>query len=298
MQYPDNIRNSVRSSIELPPVTEECTVKNFLYANGVSHRLLVKLKRTENGITVNGAFCRSCDILCKGDIVRLTLPLDEKTEMANPLLKVPVIYEDEDFVIYDKPWGMPVHPSAGHRTDTLGNCFAAMYPGLAFRPVNRLDRDTSGLCLCAKNSRAANIPANHIAKTYYCAAEGIIASAGTINAPIARENGSAVKRTVCADGRCAVTHYTPIFHSCIHTLLEVRLETGRTHQIRVHFSHIGHPLAGDDLYGGSREHILRQALHCGAMSLTSPLTSSVISVKSPLPEDISALFEQSGNTKI
>ncbi|MCC8042648.1 MAG: RluA family pseudouridine synthase [Oscillospiraceae bacterium] len=269
-----------------------CTVKSLLRSEGVSHRLLVRLKRTEIGIARNGVHCRSCDITEEGDIITITLPEDKKTEKPNSGLYVPVVYEDEGIVIYNKSGNMPVHPSAGHRSDTLGNCFAANYPDLSFRPVNRLDRDTSGLCLCAKDAFSAEaLQKTDIKKIYYCAAEGKINGSGAINLPIAREHESVIKRTVREDGKRAVTHYKALCQNDYCTFLEVYLETGRTHQIRVHFSHLGHPLAGDDLYGGSRAHISRQALHCRKMVFIHPLTHEKIEVTAPLPADITRLIE-------
>ncbi|MGN0641853.1 MAG: RluA family pseudouridine synthase [Huintestinicola sp.] len=252
--------------------------------------MIIKLKQTENGITRNGILCKTTDRLLRGDTIVLTLPADEKAQDANHLLSVPKVYEDEDIVIYNKPSGMPVHPSAKHRQDTLGNCFAAEYGGLAFRPVNRLDKDTSGLCLIAKNPLAANISSESISKVYYAAVSGRIAESGRIDAPIARERKSIIKRVVRSDGKHAVTNYTPLRSNGKYTLLEITLETGRTHQIRVHMAHIGHPLAGDDLYGGSREDISRQALHCGRMTLTHPVTGETITASAPLPEDMCTLI--------
>ncbi|MGN0665262.1 MAG: RluA family pseudouridine synthase [Huintestinicola sp.] len=263
---------------------------DYLRSLGLSRRMITRLKRTDNGMLLNGRSCRTTDILSAGDIITLTLPEDGNSSVIPCHIAVPKAYEDSDLVIYVKPHSMPVHQSSGHYTNTLANVFTAEFPGLSFRAVNRLDRDTSGLCLIAKNPAAANIGRDSVSKTYYAAVHGVISSAGTINAPIAREAASAIKRTVRDDGKPSVTHYMPIRSNGIYTLLEIHLETGRTHQIRVHFSHIGHPLAGDELYGGTREHIARQALHCGRMSLIHPITGENITVSAPLTEDIESLF--------
>lgn len=209
---------------------------------------------------------------------------------ANGSLTAPVMFENDFVTVFDKPAGMPVHPSAKHRTDTLGNLFAAMYPELVFRPINRLDKDTSGLCLIAKDPHTANILQGKCHKIYYATVHGATEESGIINAPIARERDSIITRCVREDGKYAVTHYKKTAENDKFTLLEIELETGRTHQIRVHFSYIGHPLAGDDLYGGQRQDISRHALHCGKMSFICPVTEEKITVESGLPDDMKRLF--------
>lgn len=183
-----------------------------------------------------------------------------------------------------------MHPSVRHRNDTLGNLFAYLYPDLTFRPVNRLDKDTSGLCIVAKNPYVANLIQGNCKKVYFAAVHGIIKGNGVINAPIAREKESIIVRCVRDDGQYAVTYYKNIKSNEKYTLLEINLETGRTHQIRVHFAYIGNPLAGDDLYGGKRDDISRQALHCGKISFCLPETDENITVSSELPYDINSLF--------
>lgn len=224
-----------------------------------------------------------------GDEITLRI---EDTSLLEPngKLDVPVAFENENLIVFNKPAGMPVHPSIKHQGDTLGNFFAYLYPDLTFRPVNRLDRDTSGLCIIAKNAHSANLLQGACEKVYYAAVHGITEQSGTIDAPIARQQESIILRCVRSDGQRAVTHYTRINSCELYSLEEIHLETGRTHQIRVHFSYIGHPLAGDDMYGGLREHISRQALHCGELSFNEPLTGEKITVTAPLPEDILSLF--------
>ena len=186
---------------------------------------------------------------------------------------------------------------------TFPVCFSTMIvPGLVILyefftrtgvPVFRtgsIDRDTSGLCVIAKNALAASGLQGECRKIYYAAVHGIIEESGTIDAPIARRQQSIITRCVSPEGRRAVTHYRRLSFNEKYSLAEIVLETGRTHQIRVHFSHIGHPLAGDDLYGGLRENISRQALHCGEMSFTEPVSGEPITVNAPLPDDIEGLF--------
>lgn len=267
------------------------SLKTFLRGrNGVSARLLAKLKHREGGITCNGEPIRSIDTVRSGDVIVLDMGENAAAE-PNPSLYAAIAYENESLVVFDKPAGMPVHESHGHRGDTLANYFAHLYPELSFRPVNRLDKDTSGLCLVAKDAHAANLLQGSCDKVYFAAVEGITDEAGTIDAPIAREQESVILRCVREDGRPAVTHYRRIACNSRYSLLEIRLETGRTHQIRVHFAHIGHPLAGDDMYGGSTSDIPRQALHCGRLMFTLPLTGEAVTVESELPEDIRLLSE-------
>ncbi len=266
------------------------TLQNFLLGQkNVSRRLLTKLKRIDGGITRGGSTVRSVDTVYPGDVILLKND-DTSLLEPNPSLNVPIAYENENLVVFDKPGNMPVHPSVKHQGDTLGNYFAALYPELTFRPVNRLDRDTSGLCIAAKNAHSANILQGNCSKIYYTAVHGCTDGFGTIDAPIARETESIILRCVREDGQKAVTHYKTLRRSEKYSLVEVRLETGRTHQIRVHFAHIGHPVAGDELYGGSREDISRQALHCGSISFREPLTKEYITVNSALPQDIMSLF--------
>lgn len=224
-----------------------------------------------------------------GDVIVLKIEDDSFLE-PNPLLDVPIAFENENLVIFNKSGGMPVHPSVKHQGDTLGNFFSALYPEMTFRAVNRLDKDTSGLVAVAKNAFSANLLQKSCKKVYFAVVHGITDVSGTINAPVAREKESIIVRCVREDGQQAVTHYRRIAHNEKYSLLEINLETGRTHQIRVHFSHMGHPLAGDDLYGGTREDISRQALHCGIMTFTEPLIKETITVKSDFPEDIKNLM--------
>lgn len=266
------------------------TLQNFLKSQGVSSRLIKKLKRIENGITRNGIAIRSVDMIGKGDEISLNTD-DERFLEPNENPDVKKAYENEYAVIFDKPAFMPVHPSIKHQGDTLGNHFSYLYPGLTFRPVNRLDRNTSGLCVIAKNPHSANMLQHRISKTYYAIVCGRTEPYGTIDAPIARENETIILRTVRNDGKPAVTHYKTLFQNDKYSLVEINLETGRTHQIRVHFSYIGYPLAGDELYGGSLEDIKRQALHCGKIEFEDIFTGEKISVKSELKADMLLLIK-------
>ena len=261
----------------VPETIEEINVRNFLRRHcEVSERLLRRLKQTENGITCNGQLMKSTDILHGGDC--LLLRTEESGSDILPVnLPVSIVYEDSSIIVWNKPPGMPVHPVHDHQNDTLANAarFHADQTGevYPFRAVNRLDKDTSGLVLTAKTRYAAGFLPGHVQKTYLALCEGLITEDGTINAPIRLKPGHTIQREVGEGGIAAVTHYTVVGHyESQYTLLRLTLETGRTHQIRVHMSSVGHPLAGDDMYGGSRERFPRQCLHCSGMSLIHPET--------------------------
>lgn len=270
---------------------DDKTVLNILTLSGTSKRLITKLKQVENGITKNGIHARTVDTVQAGDVIEILLE-DEKVLVENAGLNVPVIYEDNDVIVFDKPAFMPVHPSHKHLYDTLGNYFAFCCKGLTYRPINRLDRDTSGLCAVAKNRFSAVKLQKSIEKVYYAVACGKITGSGTIDEPIARTDNSIITRCVSQEGQHAVTHYEVLKSNDNYALLKIRLETGRTHQIRVHFSYIGHPLAGDNMYGGDMTDLNRQALHCGELFFIHPVTEEKIHLTSNLPEDIEYLFNE------
>ncbi len=262
----------------------------LLRIRGVSRRLVNKLKRTEDGITCNGVHIRTVDSVKTGDVISIAME-DSKVLEANSALNVPIVYDDDDVVVFNKPIGMPVHPSIKHQGDTLGNYFSYLYPEYTFRPINRLDRDTSGLCAVAKNAHSANVLQHNIDKIYFAVVCGVINESGRINAPIGREDESIIKRVVRDDGQDAVTDYTIIQGNDEYTLVRVKLQTGRTHQIRVHFSHIGYPLAGDNMYGGITKDISAQALHCGELSFVHPVTKEKIGLVSEIRDDMARLVE-------
>ena len=267
-----------------------CTLEQFLrQEQGVSKRLITKLKRT-NGLFCNDKPIRSIDPIKFGDIVTLHLS-DNSVALPSIETTVPIAFETSQFLVYNKPPDMPVHPSRNHYTDTLGNVFSSSFPELPFRSVNRLDKNTSGLCVVAKNAHAVHLLQKSIQKQYYAIVQGKILKSGTVNAPIAREQESIIKRCVRDDGKYAVTHYTPICNTETHTLVKIKLETGRTHQIRVHMSYIGYPLTGDEMYGGNCTHISRHALHCARVFLPAlENNTSWITISSELPDDMKRLI--------
>lgn len=260
----------------------------FLKSRGISRRVLTALKRS-GGLTRGGGTLRTVDAVHAGEVITLQLDGGETSVAANPELSADIVYEDEDVVVFNKPPFMPVHPSQRHHDDTLANLFAARYPGLPFRPINRLDRNTSGLCVCAKNQFAAAALSGSISKVYYAITDGT-PPGDTVNAPIGRLGDSVIERCVTPDGKPAVTHFRKIAGER-RALLRITLETGRTHQIRVHMSHIGFPLCGDDMYGGDCTAISRQALHCGEVEFTLPVSGERITISAPLPEDMAAILD-------
>lgn len=300
------------------PQYNEKPLKLFLRRHcEISAALMTALKKNERGITVNGAHARVVDIVRTGDTVVLTLPEDH-SEIPPADLPCKVLYEDAHVIAYDKPPFMTVHPVRGHQGDTLANAAAAyaMKKGesYSFRAVNRLDRDTSGIVLAAKNSFAASLLPQSVEKTYIGVCEGEITQPGTINKPIRLKPGHTIERETGEGGEPAVTHYEPI--KCVggRTLVKFKLETGRTHQIRVHMASIGHPLEGDDMYSGkcsgdrsytaailspeelkkawedyfsrtqsTKGEFVRQALHCAKITFIHPVTKEKITIISTLP---------------
>lgn len=267
-----------------------CQIRDFLRSFGVSASLITRLKQTENGITVNGEFKRAIDTIKAGD--ELTISIASKGHMPSPTkMDVEIVYEDEDIIVLNKPPLLPVHESRNHIGDTLSN-FVAYYinEDTAFRAVFRLDRDTSGLVLVAKNELAASKLAGKIDKDYYAVVNGIIENSGTVDAPISRCGDSIIRRTVSENGERAITHYEPISYRNNATLLKLKLETGRTHQIRVHMEHIGHTLLGDSLYDGNCTRISRQALHCKDIYFIHPITNEKMHISSDFPDDMKGVI--------
>ena len=257
---------------------------------GISAQTVKRLKKIPDGMTRNGVKIRTIDPVSDGDTVILHLP-EACTHTPNPALHVPVVYESAQVLVCNKPAGMPVHPSMLHRDDTLANWFAAGYPDCGFHALNRLDRNTSGLCLIAKTVYAAHALRSGVQKTYFALVPPGLTGSGTVDAPIAREQESVITRCVRADGQHAVTHYRVLEQTPHCTLLACTLETGRTHQIRVHMAHIGKPLLGDSLYGGDCTVLQTQALHCGALQFTDPDTGKTICLTAPLRPDMQAYLK-------
>lgn len=264
-------------------------VSAFLRYNGYSADIIKELKK--GGLLLNGRAVYTVDILHEKDVLE-TFFFDEETNIEpKENDKIKLLYADGDIALFDKPPYIPTHQSIGHYSDTLANHFAALFPGTRFRAVTRLDKNTSGLCLIALNRlSSAILCGDKPQKQYYAVVKGDIPDSGTVNLPIDREREGIIKRTVSEKGKPAVTNYKTVRKSGENRLLELTLETGRTHQIRVHMSHIGYPLLGDELYGGDLTDISRQALHCGRISFLHPITKEKMSFNCPVPEDMEALL--------
>nr|WP_319487980.1 RluA family pseudouridine synthase [uncultured Caproiciproducens sp.] len=276
-------------------------LKSFLRSYcGISSRLMIRLKREPRGITNNDLHAIVTDILKAGDIVRIRMPDDQKQH--EPLsLPLAVVYEDSDVLVVNKPADMPMYPTPGHDCDSLANVVAAyflsMEERLAFRPVYRLDKDTTGLVVLAKNSYCAAHLAAKIEKEYIAVCEGNLFGSGMIKEPIGLKVGHKIQREVTENGDMAITLWKELQCGSGHTLLSFHLKTGRTHQIRVHMSHAGHPLAGDDLYGGSLQLIKRQALHCMGIHFVHPVTKKNLNFSSDMPDDMKDLMDACGMEK-
>ncbi len=269
---------------------------------GYSRRMLVKLKQREENVLRDGVHMNLPQTVHAGDQICLTV---EETTYTAPSAAgtVPILYEDEDIILYRKPYDMPIHPSRNHLCDTLANVFTADMQqrglSLPFRVINRLDRDTDGLCLCAKNAVAAHALSKQqqngtLQKEYTAILMGSLpVQSGVIEAPIARTDAFYIDRAVRKDGQYAKTGYRVARKNEKYTEVTVRLYTGRTHQIRVHFSTLGYPLAGDTLYPAglvTDALIKRHALCCTSLTFRHPATGEKCTFSTPLAPDMAALL--------
>ncbi len=259
----------------------------------LSSRIITRLKREKDGILMDGKLLRTVDLVKSAAIVEINLP-DEESSIVPIKGELDIVFEDSHLLIVNKPPSMPVHPVKQHQEDTLANIvsYYAQNKGenYIFRAVNRLDKDTSGLVIIAKDRYCANSFKSGVHKIYYALCHGKVETSGTIKAPIGLKEDSKMVRYVLEEGTPAITHYKVCFSCEDYSLLELWLETGKTHQIRCHMSSLGHPLLGDDLYGGTLEKIQRQALHCGEITFTHPVTREIITVKADLPEDMKEII--------
>ena len=286
----------------VPPADAGRLVKYFVRGGmGVSYHQFASLKRRE-GIRVNGAPVHANHVLAAGDVVSVLLDEPEReTSIPPDPAPVDVVWEDGDILIIDKPAPLACQCSARQEGMTLENRLAWRYrdvPGFVFRPLNRLDRGTSGLMAAAKHAHACQrlqkqLHTDAFLREYLAVVEGVLTGEGTIDAPIAKADGPTVRREVDRErGKPAVTHYRAVGTDGRRTLVLLRLETGRTHQIRVHLSHLGHPIAGDFLYGAEDPALPgRFALHSTRVRLVHPVTGEAIDVESPLPPELAALMD-------
>lgn len=279
------------------------TVEQFLKSKGYSHRLLVHLKNTYMGLAIEGAPVYTVHRLRADQVLTVNLMEERGSENILPVkLPLDIVYEDPDILVINKQAGVPVHPSRGHYDNTLANGLAWRFgeQGQTFtcRAINRLDRDTSGLLLLAKHMLSACILSRQmldrrIHREYQALAQGKTPESGTITAPVARKEGSVIERQVDEKrGESACTHFRRISYNRDNdlSLISLWLETGRTHQIRVHLKWAGHPLPGDFLYNPDYRYIRRQPLHSCRLAFTHPITGEGMEFTSELPEDMKALL--------
>jgi 23S rRNA pseudouridine1911/1915/1917 synthase len=266
----------------------------------MSSRFTKKMAR--NGLaSINGRRGMNSDILNAGDIVEIIIDGEETQDIDAENIPINVVYEDKDLLIVNKPPFMVVHPTKSHQSGTLANgivnYFKETGQDCIVRLVNRLDRDTSGLIIIAKSQFAhqqmANmLIGNSIEKYYIAIVEGNIDVGRTIDLPIGRPAAESIRREVMEEGQRAVTHFEVLSSSEDVTCVNIKLETGRTHQIRVHMSHIGHPLLGDTLYGKESEYINRQALHAYKLKFNNIRNNEPIEVVVDLPEDMKEVLNR------
>lgn len=284
-------------------VKETCVLHNFLKTEWhLSKKQIRQAKFRSNGITVNGVQSRINTLLQPGDIVCIVL--EEADCGSHHLLpyehSLSILYEDEDLLAVNKPAGMVVHPSHGHYCDSLANAVTFYYHqkgvSVTVRSVGRLDKDTSGVVIFAKNQvAAARLAAQRdnglFQKEYLALVTSVpVPTFGTIHTNICKDAASLIKMKTAEHGMHAVTHYQVVqsFHE--YSAVSLHLETGRTHQIRVHMSSIGHPLLGDSLYGGSPELIHRTALHALRCRFCQPFSGKPIELEAPVPQDMETLM--------
>lgn len=299
------------------PITESDSdqrIYDFLCHHGYSRHIRTWLKQHPGSVRLNGEEALFYFPLKNGDLLEISLEEEHPSENIVPVdLPIHIVYEDEDLMVIDKPADMPVHPSIGNYENTLANAAAWYFHRqdipFVFRCINRLDRDTTGLLILAKHMLSGAILSDQMKKraihrTYLAITDGKTDPAGTIDSPIGRTDQSLILRQVDHEnGDSACTHY---LQKCWHpktfypetlpvpqdglSLVQLQLETGRTHQIRVHMTSIGHPLIGDTLYNPETALMNRQALHSYRLAFTHPVTGVSLEFTSPLPEDMAEFF--------
>lgn len=299
-------------------ITEEyggMEILAFLRKKGFSRHILSSMKADKQSILLNGERGYGRSVLKSGDILRILVPETEITEKLIPVkMDLRILYEDEDILVLNKDADIPIHPSIGNYENTLANAvayyFAQKGEPFVYRCINRLDRDTTGALILSKNPYSAAVLSQQmkrreIRRTYLAIVEGIPPQSGTISAPIGRKDGSTIERQVdFENGEKAVTHFerlavtesSPKGSSALngcpqdYSLLELHLETGRTHQIRVHMKYLGYPLPGDYLYHPDYRIINRQPLHSYQIEFRHPVTEKAMLFTAPVPEDFVRAF--------
>lgn len=276
----------------------------FLKEHGYSSNLIVHLKKTPESILKNGIWSYVNEPLHVGDTLHIHIEENEGSDNIVPnKMLLSILYEDEDILVIDKPANMPIHPSINHYEQTLANgvlwYYTAQQIPYTFRCITRLDRDTTGVTLLAKHMLSASVLSKamqqkQIQKEYLALCDGVTPEEGTIDAPICRTADSVIERCVdFENGDSAVTRFVREWTNGQISLVRLKPETGRTHQIRVHMKHIGHPLLGDFLYHPGNYSMNRQALHCASLTFTHPITGEKLTINAKLPDDMQQLLSQS-----
>lgn len=281
---------------------EGMLLRDFIGTKGISRAALTDIKFQGGYIFVNGREETVRKKLMVNDSVKVVFPLEKRSEEMLPEeMKLNIVYEDANVMVVNKPPNVASIPSREHPTGTLANGILHYYDTNSISStvhiVTRLDKDTSGLMLIAKNRFVHHLFSKQqqkkaVKRIYYALVHGEIEESGTINAPIGRKDGSIIERIVREDGQRAITHFEKIKFIHSNSLVRIELETGRTHQIRVHFAFKGHSLLGDSLYGGSTELITRQALHSTELTFYHPILEKELSFQIPLPNDIVNVIER------
>ncbi|MRG87093.1 RluA family pseudouridine synthase [Salinibacillus xinjiangensis] len=279
-------------------------VREYLHSVRAFSRRMVKTVKFEGSIMLNGKPVTVRSTLHKGDELAITFPEERKEDGLTPIeISLDIIFEDEEILVLNKPAGIPVVPSPHFQGGSIASGLISYYQkknlNYTAHIVTRLDKDTSGLMLVAKHrfshSQLARLQQQgKVNRSYTALVDGQLeAKKGVIDVPIGRKSTSIIEREVREDGQKAVTHYEVIEELERFSVVHVRLETGRTHQIRVHFASLGHPLLGDDLYGGPmKEGIKRQALHCHELSFYHPFRGETVELVTPVLKDMRLLMEQ------
>ena len=287
----------------IKPEQEGMQLLDFLRSKGFSRGILSSMKADKNAIQLNGERGFGKSVLQAGDSLHIHIPEADNTENILPVkMDLSILYEDEDILVINKAADMPVHPSIGNYDNTLANgvtwYFKEKGQHFVYRCINRLDRDTTGALILAKNPYSAAVLSaqmkqRQIRRTYLALTDGIPPEKGTVSAPIARMDDSVITREVNWEhGETAVTHYERLAVSNGYSLVELHLDTGRTHQIRVHMKYIGCPLPGDFLYHPVFDRISRQALHSFQLEFCHPITKKTLRFLAPVPEDFQKAFAE------
>ena len=283
---------------QIPEEDSGIMIQQFLKKKGYSSGNIADLKKMPDSVFQNGHTAFMKERLQAFDTLTIHIQEEESSEKIPPVrLPLNIVYEDEDLMVIEKPADMPIHPSMNNYYNSLGNAVAYYFHEqncpFVFRCINRLDHNTSGLTIVAKHMVSGNILSQavkrrDIHREYLGIVRGHIQpESGTITAPLGRKEGSIIERIVdCENGESAVTHYQFLEERNGHSLISLHLETGRTHQIRIHLKHLGFPLVGDSLYNPDMEFITRQALHSARLEFTHPITGRHMEFTSPLPADM------------